>query len=109
MNRGSITFWFDRDIQNVWFHKKSDPTGRGLDKTFSNAALQACLMLRVHYNLTLRSMEGFVNSLFDLLGLPLSCTDYTLFSKGRGRDLQVSIPRRLPKGAVDIVVDSTGL
>ncbi|MCP4363804.1 MAG: IS5 family transposase [Planctomycetes bacterium] len=109
VNRGSITFWFDRDIEKVWFHKKTGPTGRGLDKTFSDAALQACLMLRMHYKLTLRSMEGFVNSLFALLGLALSCPDYTLFSKGRGRQLQVAIARRLPKGPVDIVVDSTGL
>jgi len=109
VNRGSITFWFDRDIEQVWFHKKTEPTGRGLDKTFSDEALQACLMLRLFYPLTLRSKEGFVNSLFTLLGLPLSCPDYTLFSKSRGKRLQVKIPRRLPAGAVDIVVDATGL
>ena len=109
VNRGAITFWFDRDIEQVWFHKKSGPTGRGLDKTFSDAALQACLMLHLFYPLPLRTMEGFVNSLFGLLGLPLTCPNYTLFSKGRGRQLQITIPRRLPKGAVDVVVDATGL
>ena len=67
VSRGSITFWFDRSIEQVWFFKKSASTGRGLDKTFSDVAL---LMLRLHYKLSLRSMEGFVNSLFALLGRP---------------------------------------
>lgn len=109
VKRGSLTFWFDRDIEKRWFHQKVGATGRGLDKTFSDVALQTCLMLRLHYKLSLRSMEGFVNSLFALLNLPLTCPDYTLFSKGRGRGLQVAIPRRLPDGPVNVVVDSTGL
>jgi hypothetical protein len=109
VRRGSITFWFDRDIREVWFHKKTGSTGRGLDKTFSDEALQLCLMLRLHYPLSLRALEGFVHSLFELMGLPLTCPDYTVFSKGRGRHLAVAIPRRLPQGPVDIVVDSTGL
>ena len=109
INRGSITFWFDRDIQDIWFYKKEGPTGKGLDKTFSDEALLACLMVRQIYHLTLRSMEGFVNSLFGLLGLPLTCPGYTLFSKSRVKQLEVNIPRQLPKGPIDIVVDSTGL
>ena len=40
VNRGSLTFWFDEDIESVWFHKKEGKTGRGLHKTFSDAALQ---------------------------------------------------------------------
>lgn len=109
VKRGSLTFWFDRDIEAVWFHKREGKTGRGLDKTFSDQALQACLMLRLHYKLSLRAMEGFVNSLFAWLGLPLSCPHHTVFSKGRGRALQVSIPRRLSGGPVTVVVDATGL
>lgn len=109
VSRGSLTFWFDEDIQSVWFHKKEGKTGRGLDKTFSDTALQTCLMLRLHYKLSLRSMEGFVNSLFKLMGLPLTCPHHTVFSKGRGKQLNIQIPRRLPNGPVDIMVDSTGL
>jgi len=109
VNRGSVTFWFDEDIQSVWFHKKEGKTGRGLDKTFSDTALQTCLMLRLHYKLSLRSMEGFVNSLFKLMDLPLTCPHHTVFSKGRGKQLNIQIPRRLPDGPVDIMFDSTGL
>ena len=85
VKRGSLTFWLDRDTEQIWFRRKMDPTGRGLDKTFNDAALQVCLLLRLRYGLMLRSMEGFVNSLYGLLGLPLRCPDYTLFSKHRGR------------------------
>ena len=77
VQRGAITFWFDRDIEQIWFAKKTGPTGRGLDKTFSDEALQACLVLRVRYGLSLRAMEGFVNSLFALMGLALKCPGYT--------------------------------
>jgi hypothetical protein len=109
VNRGAITFWFDQDIGRVWFHKKCGPTGRRLDKTFSDAALQACLMLHLFYHLPLRTMEGFVNSLFGLLDLPLTWPHDTLFSKGRGRQLQLTMPWHLPKGAVDVVVVASGL
>ena len=109
IQRGSITLWFDRDIEQVWFARKTGRTGRGLHRTFSDEALQACLMLRVRFGLTLRSMEGFVNSLFSLMGLGLKCPGYTLFSKPRVQALQLALPRRLPCGAVDVVVDSTGL
>ena len=44
-----------------------------------------------------------------MLGLPLTYPDDTLFSKTRGSRLDVAIPRRLPDGPVDVVVDSTGL
>ena len=69
-------------------------------------------MLRMHDKLTLRAMEGFVNSLLAvlaLLGLALSCPNNTLFSKGRGRQLQVVIPRRPREDPVNVVVDATGL
>jgi hypothetical protein len=109
IERGSLTFWFEDGIERWWYARKTGPTGRGLDKTFSDEALVLCLLVRLHYKLTLRSMEGFVNSVFQLLGLPLRCPGYTLFSKQRGKDLEVPIPRHIGAGALDIVVDSTGL
>lgn len=29
VNRGSLTFWFDRDIEKLWFHQKAEPTSWG--------------------------------------------------------------------------------
>jgi len=65
-------------------------------------------MVKAVFRLPLRALEGFVNSVFRLMGLPLNSPDYSLFSK-RARTLQVEIPRRLPEGPIDVVFDSTGL
>lgn len=107
VDRGSITFWFPKDISNTWFFH-GEKTGRGNFKTYSDMAIQTCLMLKAVFNLRLRSLEGFVNSVFRLMEIPLTSPDYSTFSK-RGTTLQVEIPRRLPDGPVDIVFDSTGL
>jgi hypothetical protein len=83
--------------------------GRGLNKTFSANAIQPCLMLKRLLGLPLRSVEGRVSSLLDLMGLRrLSCLDHTTIAK-RARWLQVAIPHRLPAGPVDIVIDATGI
>ena len=65
-----------RDITQGWFAKKSGPTGPGLEKTFRDEALQACLPLRLCYPRTLRSMEGFVNSLFFVDGITVAMSQY---------------------------------
>ena len=42
---------------------------RGRQQTFSNAAIQACLTIKVLFGLPLRQMTGFVASLLPLAGL----------------------------------------
>lgn len=107
VNRGSITFWFSDDIKKIWFFHEPK-TGRGSFKTYSDMAIQLCLMVKAVFKLPLRALEGFVNSVFSLMGLPLKSPDYSLFSK-RGGKLRVEIPRRLMDGPIDVVFDSTGV
>lgn len=107
VQRGSLTFWFPKEVADIWFHREPN-AGRGLNKTFSDGAIQTCLMLRAVFKLPLRGLQGFVDSVFALVGLPLRSPNYSVFSK-RGRALSVRIPRRLPAGPVDVVVDATGL
>jgi hypothetical protein len=107
VNRGSLTFWFDEAVIDQWFHRGPNE-GRGLNKTFSDRAIQTCLMLKGLFGLPLRALQGLVSSLVALMGLSLPCPDYTTIAK-RARGLQVAIPRRLPAGPVDIVIDSTGI
>lgn len=64
-------------------------------------------MLHLVFGLPLRGMQGFVESPFGLLGFPLRCPNYTLFSK-RGRHLGVRIPRWLLDRQLGAVVDSRG-
>jgi hypothetical protein len=107
VERGSITFWFPEDIAKTWFFH-GEKTGRGCFKTFSDSAIQTCLMLKSVFKLPLRALQGFVNSVFKLMGLPLKSPNYSLFSKRGG--MEIRIPRRLPTtGAVDAVFDASGL
>lgn len=107
VNRGSITFWVHKDIADTWFFH-GNKTGRGNFKTYSDSAIQTCLMLKAVFHLTLRESEGFVNSVFQLMEIHLLSPDYSSLSK-RARVLQVEIPRRFPDGPVDVVFDSSGL
>jgi hypothetical protein len=105
--RGSLTFWFSEEVAQQWYHRGAK-SGRGLHKTYSDTAIQTCLMLKALFGLPLRALEGFVGSLIEPMALPVSCPDSTLIAK-RARHLNLTLPRRRPTGPVDIVVDSTGL
>ena len=51
--RGSLTVWFDPDM--AWL---ATPSGkRGRQQTFSDAAIQACLTIKVLFGLPLRQSE----------------------------------------------------
>lgn len=65
-------------------------------------------MLKGLFNLPLRALEGFINSLFKLMAVPLKSPDYSCISK---RANTVEINYRAPsKGPVThLVIDSTGL
>lgn len=107
VNRGAISFWFPADIAQTWYFH-GDKTGRGSFKTFSDRAIQTCLMVKAVFKLPLRGAEGFLNSVFAAMKLPLKSPNYSLLSKRAGK-LRVEIPRRLPEGAVNVVFDSSGL
>ena len=63
--RGSLSVWFDPDMD--WH---AAPSGkRGRQQTFSDAAIQACLTIKVLSGLPLRQTTGFVASLPKLAGL----------------------------------------
>ena len=63
--RGSLTVWFDPSMQ--W---EAAPSGRrGRQQAYSDAAIQACLTIKVLLGLPLRQTTGFVASLLELSGL----------------------------------------
>ena len=63
--RGSLTIWFDPEMS--W---DAAPTGRrGRQQTYSDAAIQTCLSMKVLFGTALRQRTGFVESLLRLVGL----------------------------------------
>ncbi|KKE84827.1 hypothetical protein N481_26505, partial [Pseudoalteromonas luteoviolacea S4047-1] len=72
-------------------------------------AIETCLTLRSVFNLPLRALEGFVNSLLNLMDAPIHSPGYSCLCK-RGKTLDVQYRTKLTtQGVIDIVVDSTGL
>ena len=56
--RGSLTIWFDPAMSWDAAH-----TGRrGRQQTFSDAAIQACLTMKILFGIALRQTTGFVES-----------------------------------------------
>ena len=65
INRGNIFIWFDPKTQ--WYAQSQCKQGR--NQTYSDTAIQCCLMIKSLFRLSLRMVTGFVQSLIKLCGL----------------------------------------
>ena len=102
--RGSLTIWFDPEM--VW---RPAPTGqRGRQPSFSDAAIQTCLTMKVLFGMPLRQTTGFVESLLRLVGLDWRVPDFSTLCR-RQRTLNVAIPYRGGTGPLNLLIDSTGI
>lgn len=102
--RGSLSIWFDPEM--VWV---PPPSGRrGRQQNFSDAAIQACLTLKVLFGLPLRQTTGFVQSLLQLIGLDWAVPGFSTLCR-RQRTLKVSLPYRGGTGPLNLLIDSTGI
>lgn len=102
--RGSLTIWFDPEMS--W---EAAPTGRrGRQQSYSDAAIQTCLSMKVLFGMALRQTTGFVESLLQLVGLDWTVPDFSTLSR-RQKTLAVNIPYRGSKGPLHLLIDSTGI
>ncbi|PTE18079.1 IS5 family transposase [Phaeovulum veldkampii] len=102
--RGSLTIWFDPEM--TW---EALPTGkRGRQPTYSDAAIQTCLTMKVLFGMALRQTTGFVESLLQLSGLDWSVPDFSTLSR-RQKTLAVNIPYRGSEEPLHLLIDSTGI
>lgn len=102
--RGSLSIWFDPEM--VWVPPPSGKRGRQCQ--FSDAAIQACLTLKVLFGMPLRQTTGFVGSLLRLAGLDWAVPDYSTLCR-RQKTLNVSLPYRGGTGPLNLLIDSTGI
>lgn len=105
--RGSLTLWIQDDIADWWLSPALSGQP-GASRAYSDRTIEVCLSLRVLFRLPLRQVEGFVRSLFALMGLPVPVPDYTTLCR-RARTLNVRLPVRPSEQARHVVLDSTGL
>ena len=106
VQRGDITVWVAPDAIATW--EAVGVGTRGGQLQYSDLAIETALTLRLIFHLPLRQTEGFLTSIFGMLGLDLSAPDHTTLSR-RGQHLDLPL-RRAPAGAgLHLIVDSTGL
>lgn len=102
--RGSLSIWFDAEM--AWEAKPSGKRGR--QQAYSDAAIQACLTIKVLFGLPLRQTTGFVESLLALTGLEWSVPDFSTLCR-RQKTLPFAIPYRGSSGPLHLLIDSTGI
>lgn len=102
--RGSMLLWIDKDMD--WLAAGSGKRGRA--ETFSDAAIQFCLMVKNLFGLALRQATGMVASLLKLSGLDWPMPDYPALCRRQQR-LQVCISYRPNPNGLHLLVDSTGV
>ncbi|EAO0636100.1 DDE transposase [Salmonella enterica] len=80
INRGSITFWLDDEAIQAWY-ESATPSSRGRPQRYSDLAITTVLVIKRVFRLTLRAAQGFIDSIFSLMNVPLRCPDYSCVSR----------------------------
>ena len=111
--RGDITVWLSDDAISQWYTFDRVYDGTGAPRLYTDFAIITCHEIRLVYKLPLRQCQGFIDSLFKLMNIPLSCPDFTVLSR-RLATLHIKVPRykKTEKPDADIhaiAIDSTGL
>ena len=104
INRGNIAIWFDPNTQ--WYALTNGKQGR--NQTYSDAAIQCCLMIKSLFRLSLRIVTGFVQSLIQLFGLDWAAPDYSTLCR-RQKHIDISICYQKSRSGLHLLIDSTGL
>ena len=104
--RGSSTLWVTEQAIDTWrAAPRSTPGGQA---TYSDSAIQTCLMLRTAFKLALRQAEGLMMSVVELLGRELAVPDHTTVSRRAIKRAPIT-RQTLPEGPLHVLLDSTGL
>ena len=106
VQRGSLTFWFSTEVINNWKREEKD-NSHGNQK-YSNMVIVCGLTLRQLFRLTLRATEGMMNSLIELMKLPVCAPNYSTLCR-RGKRLKINLGVKKTLHSRHILVDSTGV
>ena len=107
INRCSLTFWLDDEAIQAWY-ESATPAPRGQPQRYSDLAITTVLVIKRVFRLTLRAAQGFIDSIFALMNVPLRCPDYTCVSK-RAKSVNSSF-KTPSRGEISyLIIDFTGL
>jgi IS5 family transposase len=106
VGRGDVTLWVSPEAIATWEPRRVGT--RGGQQKYSDVAIETALTLRLLFHLPLRQSEGFLTSIFGMMGIDLSVPDHTTLSR-RGQLLDVTLRRVPTGGGCHLIVDSSGL
>jgi hypothetical protein len=104
--RGNLTLWISPEAIKGWGAVATG--GRGAPRKYSDLAIEASLTVRLLFQLPLRQTEGFLRSLFELMGLDLDVPDHTTLSR---RSFALKVNPGVPQSGkpMHLIIDSSGL
>jgi hypothetical protein len=83
---------------------EAKPSGqRGRQQACRDAAIQACLTMKVLFGFPLRQTTGFVESLLELIGLDWSLPESSTLCR-RHKTLPVAVPYRGSPGPLHLLI-----
>ncbi|MBD1852781.1 IS5 family transposase [Leptolyngbya sp. ST-U4] len=105
--QGSLTFWIDEAVLEQWI--VSTLSGKpGASKYYSDLAICTMATVKAVYKLAGRQCQGFLVSLFELMGIEVPVPEHSTLSR-RLSQLSVKLPVLPKSGTRHVVVDSTGV
>ncbi|MFI5334361.1 MAG: IS5 family transposase [Chlamydiales bacterium] len=106
VQRGSLNFLIDPKIAKALIPKKKRQAGRPLE--FSDQLIEMLLLIKIHYKLPYRMLEGFTRSLLEEMQSLCRVPTYSLTCK-RAKVLGTHLPKLSPCRSAVVIVDSTGI
>jgi len=107
IGRGSLTLWLEEKTIGSWMNTERSGK-RGHPYEYSDVAVECMLLLKQVFHLGLRQTQGFMQSIFQLVGQELPVMSYTQLSR-RQKDLAINLSRQIRGQPLHVVVDATGL
>ena len=105
--RGSLTIWISDQAIAHW--TTGLRTGKpGASPVYTDLAIETMATVQAIYGLAGRQTQGFLQSLFNLMGLDLTAPDHSTLSRRRG-SLTIGLPVSKSSAPRHLVVDSTGV
>ena len=98
VQHGDLTLWLTPDAITTW--AAAGVGRRSGQLQYSDLAIETALTLGLIFHLPLRQTEGFLTSIFGMMGVDLAAPDHTTLSR-RGQHLGVRL-RRAAAGAAYI-------
>jgi transposase len=106
VNRGSITLWIDKKSICSWYSEEP-AVKRGRPCYYSDVAIECMLTVKYVYRLSLRSTQGFMQSILKWMNVSLEAVSYSQLCR---RQKHLPKPKlRTLSGAIHLVVDGSGL